>query len=204
MSRRVWGLASIPDIRILLRIPIHSTSRSYDGAVPNKTIYVSDDDQTLFRRAQELAGGNLSAAIATALRRYVDVEEGRSKGFDEITVRVGAGAGRKVRFSGVLLGEWAASNAGRWEQYRVYRTRTGKFAVYTERSADWTVRNADGKPAGWRGYLGIGDLRYGSSARDATLDVVETVDELRERVPPELFEMVASMARQPVVEDLDI
>ena len=61
----------------------------------------------LFQRAQELAGGNLSAAIATALRRFVDVEEGRPQGYDQVTVRVGVGAGRKVRFTGILVGEWA-------------------------------------------------------------------------------------------------
>ena len=48
--------------------------------VPNKTIYVSDGDLPLYQRAQELAGDNLSAAIAAALRRYVDVEEGRREG----------------------------------------------------------------------------------------------------------------------------
>jgi hypothetical protein len=42
--------------------------------VPNKTIYVSEGDLPVFQRAQELEGGNLSAAIAGALRRYVDVE----------------------------------------------------------------------------------------------------------------------------------
>src|SRR4029079_834408 len=53
----------------------------YDVAVPNKTIYVSDGDLKLFARAQELAGGNLSAAISRALRRYVDAQEGLKEGF---------------------------------------------------------------------------------------------------------------------------
>ncbi|HZC25704.1 MAG TPA: EXLDI protein, partial [Actinopolymorphaceae bacterium] len=74
--------------------------------MPNKTIYVADDDMALYQRAQELVGGNLSAAITTALRRYIELEEGRQEGFDEITVKVGQGVGRKVRFSGVLIGEW--------------------------------------------------------------------------------------------------
>jgi hypothetical protein len=71
--------------------------------MPNKTIYVSDDDLPLFQRAQELAGGTLSAAIADALRRYVEVEEGRRQGYDDVVVRVGPGLGRKQRFSGLLL-----------------------------------------------------------------------------------------------------
>ena len=41
--------------------------------MPNKTIYVSDGDLPIYQRAQELAGGNLSSAITTALRRYVDL-----------------------------------------------------------------------------------------------------------------------------------
>lgn len=31
--------------------------------MPNKTIYVSDDDMPLYQRAQELAGGSLSSSI---------------------------------------------------------------------------------------------------------------------------------------------
>ncbi len=60
-------------------------------AVPNKTIYVSDGDLSLFQRAQELAGGNLSAAIAKALRRVIDTTVGLNVGCDVFTVRVGLG-----------------------------------------------------------------------------------------------------------------
>jgi EXLDI family protein len=42
------------------------------------------------------------------------------------------------------------------------------------------------------------------STGDSTLEVVDTVDELREKLPPELFDLVAAAAKQPVVEDLDI
>lgn len=172
--------------------------------VPNKTIYVSDGDLSLYERAQELAGGNLSAAIAKALHRYVDVEEGRRTGFDEIVVRVGPGKGRKVRFVGVLLGEWLNTSYSRVETFRVYRGRTGKFVVHVERSADFTMVDAEGKPAGWRGYLGIGAVSYGSAPAESTLEVVESLDELRERIPPQLYDMVAGSAKQPPVEDLDI
>ena len=172
--------------------------------VPNKTIYVSDGDMPLYRRAQELAGDNLSAAISAALKRYVDVEEGKREGFDEIIVRVGPGKGRKVRFTGVLLGEWVNSSFSRVETFRVYRGRTGKFVLHVERSPDYTAVDAEGKPAGWRGYLGIGNISYGNSPGESTLDVVATLEELRERIPPQLYDMVAGSAQQPAVEDLDI
>jgi EXLDI family protein len=172
--------------------------------VPNKTIYVSDGDLPLYQRAQELAGDNLSAAIAAALRRYVDVEEGRREGFDEIIVRVGPGKGRKVRFTGVLLGEWVTSSFSRVETFRVYRGRTGKFVLHIERSPDFSMLDAEGKPAGWRGYLGIGTVSYGNTPAESILEVVETLEELRDRIPQQLFDSVAAFTRQPAVEDLDI
>ena len=173
--------------------------------MPNKTIYVSDGDLPVYQRAQELAGDNLSAAISAALRRYVDVEEGRREGFDEIIVRVGPGKGRKVRFVGVLLGEWLNTTPSRTENFRVYRSRTGKFVVHIERSPDYMVVDSEGKPAGWRGALGLKwDVSYGSTPGESTIEVVESLDELRDRIPAQLYDMVATYAQQPAVEDLDI
>jgi EXLDI family protein len=191
-------------IYVYLYASLLARVRSYDVVVPNKTIYVSDGDLPLYRRAQELAGDNLSAAITAALRRYVDVEEGRREGFDEIVVRVGLGKGRKVRFVGVLLGEWVNTSYSRVETFRVYRGRTGKYVLHVERSPDWTMVDQEGKPAGWRGYLGIGNLSYGSSPGESTLDVIGSLEELRERIPPQLYDIVAGFSQQPAVEDLDI
>jgi EXLDI family protein len=174
--------------------------------VPNKTIYVSDDDAPLYQRAQELAGGNLSAAISAALRRYVDVEEGRQEGYDEIIVTVGTGAGRKVRFSGMLLGEWQRSTSTRTESIRVYRSRTGKFVVHTERSPEWTTPDGDKWTTGWRGWIGnwSPNQTHTYLSGEATLKVADTVEALRELVPAELYDVVAAVAAQPPVEDLDI
>ena len=35
--------------------------------------------------------------------------------------------------------------------YNVYRGRAGKFVLHIERTPDWTMLDAEGKPAGWRG-----------------------------------------------------
>ncbi|MGI8687792.1 MAG: EXLDI protein [Thermomicrobiales bacterium] len=183
--------------------------------MPNKTIYVSDDDLPLYQRAQELAGGNLSAALARALRRFIEVEEGRREGYDEIIVRVGPGAGRKQRFSGVLLGEWGRFDGRRVEEFRVYRTRTGKFAVHVKRSPDWswTSESDSGGSFGgwqkylggaWQKYLGLGGQSWGSTTGESTLEVVDSLDALREKIPAEMYEMIAAAATQPAVEDLDI
>ena len=109
-------------------------------------------------------------------------------------------ARRKVRFTGVLLGTWGNNSSA----VNVYRSRSGKFVIHTQRNPDWSSRSADGKPGGWRAWLGIGDFSWVGSTGDSTLEVVETVDELRAKLPPELFDMVVVAAQQPVVEDLDI
>jgi len=182
-----------------------SSGSRYDTEMPNKTIYVSDGDLPMFERAQVLAGGNLSGAIAGALRRYVDIEDGRQEGFDEITVRVGPKPGRKVRFVGRLLGEWVSTTPSREETYRVYRGRTGKFVVHIDLTAEHTVLDGKGKPGGWLANLGLDwNATTTMSPGIATLEVIESVDELRGRVPAQLFEIVAMSATEPAVEDLDV
>jgi EXLDI family protein len=174
-------------------------------AVPNKTIYVSEGDLKLYQRAQQLAGGNLSAAISSALKRYVDIQEGLREGFDDVVVRVGVGSGKKVRFTGQLVGEWVDSRTKTADHYRVWRGRKGKFVVHMERSPEYWVVDSEGKQvSGWRSWMGVGDVRYGGSPKESTLEVVATLDELRDKVPSELFDMVARSARQPSVEELDI
>jgi len=172
--------------------------------VPNKTIYVADGDLPLFERAQELTGGNLSATITRALRRLVELEEGKLEGYEEITVRVGPGAGRRQRFIGVLLAELGRSTKDRVEQFRVYRGRTGKYVVHVQRSAEtlWTA-GADGSAHGWRKHFSS-DQQWGSTAPIATLDVVDSLDELRMKIPAELYDLVTAAVDQPVIEDLDI
>ena len=154
----------------------------YDAPVPNRTIYVSEGDQELFKRAQELAGDNLSAAITNALKRYVDLKDARQAGFEEVVVKVGLGAGRKVRFSGVLLGEWMDSAGERFEHWRVYRGPTGKFAIHVERAEHFEMRDAEGNPlTGWRAWTGIGGATGGGKPAHATLEVVDTLEDVFRR-----------------------
>ena len=172
--------------------------------MPNKTIYVSDADLPVFQRAQELVGGNLSAAISRALHRLVEVEEGRLAGFEEITVGVGAGATKLQRFQGVLLAEWNRATRDSAEHYRVYRTRTGRFAVHVARPAEY-VHSAgrNGELTGWRKHVAA-DQQWGQVPATATLEVFGTFEELRPAVPAELAALVEAHATAPEVEDLDI
>lgn len=180
--------------------------------MPNKTIYVADDDLPLLQRAQELTGSNLSAAIVAALRRLVEIEEARKAGFDEITVKVGVGRTSVKRFLGTALGEWTSSSAQGEETYSLFRTSKGRFAVHharselhtpvgdnAERSKKWST--------GWRGWIGdwSPDQAWMRTPAEATFSVVDTAEELEALLPAELYAVaLQTIQDEPVVEDLDI
>src|SRR3712207_5714101 len=182
----------------------YTRDRAYDGSMPNKTIYVSDADLPVFERAQQLTGGNLSAAISKALRRLVEVEEGRLEGFEEITVRVGVAPGKLQRFQGVQLVDWHRSTGSGEERYRVYRTRTGKFALHVARPKGFVhTAGKDGQLTGWRKHFAA-EQQWGETPAVSILEVFETFEALRGAVPAELAALVEAYATEPEVEDLDI
>jgi EXLDI family protein len=196
--------------------------------LPNKTIYVTDADLPLFDRAQELAGGNLSAAIATALRRYVENEEAHEDG--EIVIKVGEhGAYTKKRFQGRLVGRYVTPSADhtRMLYYRVYQTPKGNFAVHVKETPNWYRGNWS---HGWEGALndafseppdrGMGERGRGRERGRlpweaymgdwwhpaSRLDVYASLDELRGKIPDMLFQAVAGTVQHgdQGIEDLDI
>lgn len=170
--------------------------------MPNKTIYVSDDDLPLFQRAQELVGGNLSGAIATALRRYIESEEGRLAGYEEVVVRTGEDGARRQRFQGRLLGESRQVDDEATVLIRAYQTRKGSFAVYTQRARwDSVPTDLDWRKVGdWGRMIGIGDPEW----HEFTFAVVDSLDEVRGQVPRSLMVRIAAAVENPDVEDLDI
>ena len=167
--------------------------------MPNKTIYVSDDDLPLYQRAQELAGGSLSAAIVKALRRYIETEEGKAEGLKEITVRVGAGKGRKQRFVGVQVGEWGTYNSSTYAHWRLYLTRKDRFVVHVEQGPE-----SVSKTEGWRTHLGLAPGAWGVRAGSSKLEVYNSLEELEPHIPAELYEMAVDATASGSVEDLDI
>jgi EXLDI family protein len=180
--------------------------------MPNKTIYIADDDLPLLQQAQELTGGNLSGAIVTALRRLVQIEQAKQAGYDEITVKVGLGSSSIKRFLGVALGEWTASGNEGEETYSLFRTSKGRFAVHhsrseltipvgpsAERSRKWST--------GWRGWIGdwSPDQAWMRTPAQATFSVADTVEELEPLLPAELYALaLQTIHDDPDVEDLDI
>ena len=66
----------------------------------------------------------------------------------------------------ILVGEWVDSQ----RPSAPTTTASGAAARASTSSTssaqpEWWAVDAEGKPAGWRGYLGIGDVRYGSRAQ---------------------------------------
>jgi EXLDI family protein len=180
--------------------------------MPNKTIYVADDDLPLLQRAQELTGSTLSGAIVTALRRFVEVEEAKQSGFEEITVKVGVGRAGVKRFLGTALGEWSSSTGTGTETYSLFRTSKGRFAVHHAQSEIYMPVGPNAERArkwstGWRGWLGdwSPDQAWMRTPAQASFAVVDTPEELEALLPAELYAVaLQTIHDEPVVEDLDI
>jgi EXLDI family protein len=188
--------------------------------MPNKTIYVSDDDLPLFERAQELSGANLSSAIVRALRRYIEIEEAGQRGLDEITVIVNSqGAHRHKRFIGQRLARWLqATPDGKGTQIlNIYRTAKNRYALHTRTIADWELEWGDPDitrhPKTWGiadGILkrftswGYDDWDTFKDAGDYTLEVFETLDDLKPHISEEFYKRVTLAMEGPEIEELDI
>jgi len=57
--------------------------------MPNKTIYVKDEDLGLFEEAKKLGGESLSSVIAEALRLFVTTKRAEQQGMKECNLTVG-------------------------------------------------------------------------------------------------------------------
>jgi EXLDI family protein len=166
--------------------------------MPNKTIYVADTDLPLYEKAQALAGGNLSAAIANALKRYVS-EAGEES--SEIVVTVTEdGAQTKKRFRGHLVVEQRVRtpDGARSASYRVYRTEKGRYAVWSRIEPDWSGKQ-------WQDWAGYSDWQSEWWRAESRLDVYETLDDLQGNIPDALYRKAQRWAETgSVIEDLDI
>ena len=198
--------------------------------MPNKTIYVSDADIPLFQRAQQLAGGNISAAITKAVRIFVSQEESESSGYEQVTLWVGKpGKYRAKRFNARPIVHWNDDrNQRRQIRYTVYLTAGGRYAVYQEDGvppapwmdpAYWLQKLSDMQsnwhkphPAhpyswsnwNWQGFDCDDLFADEQNIMGSSLRVFESLDELRDSVPSPVAERVEHSGQKPPVEDLDI
>lgn len=101
--------------------------------MPNKTIYVSENDASLFEEAKNIAGEALSSVITRALREYVGRQQKKSRGMKELSVLVGKhDAESEKRFIGATIGTWQGFSDDKvwWMDATIYRTQKHNWAVY--------------------------------------------------------------------------
>src|ERR1700730_16544772 len=195
--------------------------------MPNRTIYVADSDVSLFERAQTLAGGNLSAAIAEAIRRFVEAREKKVSGFEEITVEVGKLVHTHKRFQGRLLARAHIfeENEMRQLSYSVYLTPKGNLVVYSRNTPNWNYwsrgrrkqRNwshEDWKKQDWSQWSNEDWKKkdwsqWSNEESGYRLEVYGSLEDLEHNIPHELRELYEAVSQAvhgapDSVEDLDI
>ena len=171
--------------------------------MPNKTIYVKDEDLGLFEEAERLGGDSLSSVIAEALRRFVATKKAEQQGMREhaLTVGVlrsqGADDVRKVRFVGRLLAEaevltgQTSDRRDRGIYYRIYQTRAGKVLVWWEK---WSC---------WEGESDLLEYAVLDALPDYNDEVVGKVHGAIEILPGELLQEAAEALGQELVEFIE-
>lgn len=169
--------------------------------MPNKTIYVSEKDESLFEKAQKIAGATLSSVIAHALREYVSRQEKKGAGMQEISVHVGSHASqREQRFIGREIEKWSGMSDDKiwWQEAKIYATQKGKWAVYLKTVSKATLLT---DPKEWKKS---GD--YLIDVKHGELFVADDPDMLEKKLPKSLFQTVKDLVKkeEKPVEYLDI
>jgi len=182
--------------------------------MPNRTIYVTDADLPIFEKAQKLAGDNLSSTIAHALRRFVETEEAKASGFEEITVKVGKGRPfLQKQFRGRLIAKrrLRVQNWSRSVVLIVYQTARGRFALYTKNTPNWSGWSNKSDWSSHSSWSGMSDEDWASfdwasyyEDDEHRLEIYETLDDLKGQIPEELYEAIAQVLSGDDVEILDI
>jgi len=169
--------------------------------MPNKTIYVSDSDVTLFEEAKQIAGEALSSVISRALKEYVARNTKKKDGMKEISLKVGKNsAEREIRFIGSKIGDWSGfSDDRQWLlSAAVYRTQKDKWAIYltTNGKASLLTDRKSWKKSG----------DYLVDSRQSELFIGDSEREFKDKIPEELYSLLISLTKKDElpVEYLDI
>jgi hypothetical protein len=117
----------------------------------NKTIYLRDEDESVWDRARELAGAKgISPLIAQSLKRFIaekEAEEVEARGFERITVKYYDASDHGIPKVKAFRGKWIIPPTrplSREEQdttwsYSVAITAKGSAVVY------WTEEDREGR-----------------------------------------------------------
>ena len=169
--------------------------------MPNKTIYVSDNDLSLFEEAKEIAGEALSSVIATALKEYIARNKSISQGMKELSLSVGpAAAEREVRFVGKKMQDWSGFSDDKkwWMSGTIYRTQKGNWALYLTTVCKASLLTDK------KAWKESGD--YLTNPRSAELLTGSTISEFQGRIPEDLARLFLSLLEkdEKPIEYLDI
>lgn len=162
-----------------------------------KTIYVSEADLPLFDQAQTLSGGNLSATIAKALRRYIEESNQGNPNLQTFEVKVGKVAYSLKRFKARLLarGLVTSDESGSQPTVRLtaFETERGKIALHTQTSfslAQTIFQNLGS-------FVDISEGEY-------HFEIVDSLEDLKSRVHSEFYNAVKAALEGVDFEVLDI
>jgi hypothetical protein len=115
-----------------------------------KNIYIRDEDQAMFDKAEALFGDNFSGLIAESVKRFVEVEESKASGLTEQEVEVGtyySGPAsddvKTIKFVGRLIADAEAytgqtsERKDRGTDYKLYLTKKGKYLLHAKYWTCW-------------------------------------------------------------------
>ncbi len=169
--------------------------------MPNKTIYVSEQDASLFEEAKNIAGEALSSVISRTLREYVSRHQQKDKGMKEVSLKIGSdGAEREQRFVGAKVGDWSGfSDDKEWLlSAKIYRTQKNNWAVYFVREGKASILTNK------KLWKASGD--YLINARSAELLVTTKPEGLKQKLPTILYKKLQEIVErdEKPIEYLDI
>lgn len=165
--------------------------------MPNKTIYVSDQDAPIFEEARSIAGETLSSIIARALREFLARHQQKESGFKEIAVHTGSrGSEQEQRFYGSKIGDWKgfSDNKEWWLKARIYSTQKGNWAILLTQVCKASLLTDAER------WQESGD--YLLDSRRSDLLVAAKPEELQEKIPADLLRLLqelASRREQPTI-----
>jgi EXLDI family protein len=169
--------------------------------MPNKTIYVSEQDVPLFEEAKGIAGEALSSVIARALREYVSKHQKKAQGMKDLSVKIGShNSQREQRFIGEEIGKWSGFSDDKvWlMDAKIYQTQKGNLAILLRHSSKATLLT---NPHEW-----AENAEYLENAAKTELIVAENLNKLKERLPRSLYSTIEDLSKryEVPVEYLDI
>jgi EXLDI family protein len=162
--------------------------------LPIKTIYIKDEDMPIFERAVEIAGDNFSSIVSDAVREYVARKDLQGGGIKDIMLEIGTWQSdgkkdiKKITFQGEFLAEATDQSGGGITNWRIYRTKKGKYFIYRREQNDADTGCAD---------------YYVADSLPETGTIIKTEDDRRIEVPASLIQKAMERDTTPI-ERLDI